>query len=136
MLLLIFFFIKIDSRKFTASRITRVSSCFAYWHYRGRTYGINVISADDCDRFYRLIKGSYEASNCTLRDLIPTSSTSSSVETMIIPAYIMQIFDVDKGVVKSHNGSFMECIIKLAENGALIRFKGKEFSLNLVCIPF
>ncbi|VDK87623.1 unnamed protein product [Litomosoides sigmodontis] len=115
-----------------SSRITRVSSCFAYWHYRSRIYGINVISADDCDRFYRLIRGSCEASNCTLRDLTPTSSTSSSVQTMVIPAYIMQIFNVDKGVVENHDGSFTECIIKLAENGALIRSKNKEFSLNLL----
>uniref|UniRef100_A0A0R3S5B8 WH1 domain-containing protein n=1 Tax=Elaeophora elaphi TaxID=1147741 RepID=A0A0R3S5B8_9BILA len=110
------------------NRITRVSSCFAYWHYHGETYGINVVSSDDCDRFYRMIKGSYEASDCAPRDPIPTSS---SVQATVIPAYITQIFDVDKGVVKNRNGSFTECIIKLTQNGALIRFKGKDFSLNL-----
>lgn len=116
---------------FAANRITRVSSCFAYWHYHDETYGINVVSADDCDRFYRMIKGCYEAStsNCTARDLIPTSS---SMQSTVIPAYIMQIFEVDKSIVKNRNGSFAECIIKLTQNGALIRFKGKDFSLNLV----
>ncbi|VIO95837.1 Uncharacterized protein BM_BM9331, partial [Brugia malayi] len=113
-----------------SSRITRVSSCFAYWHYRGETYGINVVSVDDCDRFYRMVKGSYEMSRCiTTRDPTPTSS---SMQSTIIPAFITQIFEVNEGVVKNRNGSFTECIIKLTQNGALIRFKGKDFSLNLL----
>ncbi|EFO12925.2 hypothetical protein LOAG_15606, partial [Loa loa] len=70
---------------FIANRITRVSSCFLYWHYHGETYGINVVSADDCDRFYRIIKGCYEASNCTTRDHLPTTSMSSSKQSTVIP---------------------------------------------------
>uniref|UniRef100_A0A1I8EKI1 DH domain-containing protein n=1 Tax=Wuchereria bancrofti TaxID=6293 RepID=A0A1I8EKI1_WUCBA len=68
----------------------------------------------------------------TTRDPTPTSSTSSSMQSTIIPAFITQIFEVNEGVVKNRNGSFTECIIKLTQNGALIRFKGKDFSLNLL----
>ncbi|VDO68191.1 unnamed protein product, partial [Onchocerca flexuosa] len=114
------------------NRITRISSCFAYWHYYNETYGINVVSADDCDRFCKMIKGSYGASNRTTCDVIPTSSTSATVLSAVIPAYIKQIFEVDKGIIKNRNGPFTECIIKLTQSGALIRFKGKDFSLNLI----
>ncbi|KAM3721862.1 Protein still life, isoform SIF type [Dirofilaria immitis] len=117
---------------FTASRIARVSSCFAYWHYRSETYGINVVSAGDCDRFYKMIKGSYDTSNWTAYDLSRPSSKPSSAMSTVIPAYIKQIFEVDKGVIKSRNGPFMECIIKLNQSGASIRFKDKDFSLNLL----
>ncbi|KAM3721863.1 Protein still life, isoform SIF type [Dirofilaria immitis] len=116
----------------TSSRIARVSSCFAYWHYRSETYGINVVSAGDCDRFYKMIKGSYDTSNWTAYDLSRPSSKPSSAMSTVIPAYIKQIFEVDKGVIKSRNGPFMECIIKLNQSGASIRFKDKDFSLNLL----
>uniref|UniRef100_A0A915PKL3 WH1 domain-containing protein n=1 Tax=Setaria digitata TaxID=48799 RepID=A0A915PKL3_9BILA len=116
----------------TSNRVTRVSSCFAYWHYHDETYGINVVSADDCDRFCKLIRGDYVSTNSSARDTAVTSSASpTSPLSATILAHIMQIFEVEKGVVKNRNGSFMECVIKLNQNGALIRFKGNDFSLNL-----
>ncbi|VDN34118.1 unnamed protein product [Gongylonema pulchrum] len=117
---------------YSAHRITRVSSCFAYWHYgHGETYGINVVSADDCDRFCKLIKDGCCLEEWNPREVARCCTASQSSMPTTIAAHIMKIFEVDKGIIKSRTGPFAECIIKITQNGALVRLNGKDFSLNL-----
>ncbi|VDM97841.1 unnamed protein product [Thelazia callipaeda] len=114
----------------TSNRVVRVSSCFAYWHYEGETYGINVASTDDCDRFCKLIKDvSSISSDSNTREV---TSVPNLTQPITIRAHIMQIFEVENDVIKNCSAPFAECVLKLTQNGALVRLNGKDFPLNLV----
>lgn len=101
-----------------------MSACFAYWHYQGETYGINVVSSEDCDRFCAIVRVGGQSQW--------TSQMTSATLFTTVTAHIMQLFEVENGIIKHKNGPFVDCVIKLAPNGALVRMSGRDFSLNLV----
>ncbi|VDM28604.1 unnamed protein product [Toxocara canis] len=114
----------------TPSQVTRVSSCFAYWRHHGQTYGVNVVCAEDCDRFCEL---SMEASRLTS---FGCGSQRTNYASTAIFAKLSQIFDVQKGIVKHTQTEFTDCVIKLTNKAAVVRINRKDFSLNLVRIFF
>ncbi|VDK44542.1 unnamed protein product [Anisakis simplex] len=109
----------------SSSQVTRVSSCFAYWRHQGETFGVNVVSAEDCDRFCELSMDSNR--------FIKFASTSQQTSSFhVVAAKLSQIFEVQKGVIKHIQTSFTDCVIRLSNNTAVVRVNGKDFSLNLL----
>ncbi|MFH4977025.1 hypothetical protein AB6A40_003734 [Gnathostoma spinigerum] len=113
-----------------SSKLTRVSSSFAYWRFHGQTYGINVISSEDCDHLCRLMDTCCALNRTSVN---PTEVTSNvSPQAITVRARISQILDVENGRIRHANTAFRKCIIFITPNSVTVNIDHRNFGINLL----